>query len=297
MWKLRALKKFPFGGLYKNKEETKISLIGAPLDLTNSHAPGTYLAPEAIRRIAESLEWYSLLYEGDFSENGIYDEGDLVLFPGKVRENIDLISESLLDIKEEKRIPFMLGGEHTVTLASSKLLDEDTLLVVFDAHFDLRDEYLNSNITHATVMRRIVDNFEPKNLLFIGTRAVSQEELDFVKKNQIEYITSRRIWLYGISEFARNIERKLEKFGKIYVSIDIDAVDPGYAPGVSTPEPLGIDPHMFFGLLDPLVNEKLIGLDIVEVNPIRDAGEATSALAAKIVIESAIKLNKIYNKR
>ncbi|MGB9831038.1 MAG: arginase family protein, partial [Fervidicoccus fontis] len=233
MWKLRALKKFPFGGLYKNKEETKISLIGAPLDLTNSHAPGTYLAPEAIRRIAESLEWYSLLYEGDFSENGIYDEGDLVLFPGKVRENIDLISESLLDIKEEKRIPFMLGGEHTVTLASSKLLDEDTLLVVFDAHFDLRDEYLNSNITHATVMRRIVDNFEPKNLLFIGTRAVSQEELDFVKKNQIEYITSRRIWLYGINEFARNIERKLEKFGKIYVSIDIDAVDPGYAPGVS----------------------------------------------------------------
>ncbi len=289
MWQLWLSKTKPFGGWNTRRDETRISLIGIPLDISNSYSPGTKFAPEAIRRVSESLEWYSFYSEKDFSEYGLYDEGDLVLSPGKMIENLDLIGEALKDIRGEKRLPIMLGGEHTITVGAKKIIDDDTLLIVFDAHLDLRDDYLNSRLNHATCLRRLLDDHPVSNIVFIGTRAVSVEELEYVKKNDIKYITSRRLWLYGPGESIKRLQKIMDDYEKIYLSIDIDVVDPGYAPGVGTPEPLGLDPHSLMQMLVTIIDERLIGIDIVEVNPLRDAGDATSALAAKIIMEAVIR--------
>lgn len=288
-WRLRVDKKFPFANFYAKKEDSSVSIIGAPLDISNSHSPGTLYAPEQIRRVAESLEWYSFISERDLSEFGFYDEGDLILYPGDIKRSLDLISEAVSEIRKEGRLPIILGGEHTVTLGSSKIFSNGCLLIVFDAHLDLRNEYLGSSLNHATVMRRIWENSGSIEFAFIGTRATTPEELSFAKREGIEIFTSRMIWKFGLAEAARKVAKMAEAAKCVYISFDMDAIDPGFAPGVGTPEPLGLEPHTAMEMLLSFIGKKLVGMDIVEVNPLRDCGEATTSLAAKMVIESIIK--------
>ncbi|MEM0060902.1 MAG: agmatinase [Fervidicoccaceae archaeon] len=288
-WRLRLERGKTFANFSSSRDRTKISIIGAPLDISNSHAPGTMYAPDEIRKIAESLEWYSFISERDLTEFGLHDEGNLVLYPGEIGKSIDLISEALSDLRGEGRIPFLLGGEHTVSIASSRIVSGDCLVIVFDAHLDLRDEYLGSYVNHATAMRRLWERSGSPKFAFIGTRAVSPEELEFARKEEMEIFTSRTIWKYGSSEAVKRINRMIEEAKCVYISFDMDVVDPGFAPGVGTPEPLGLEPNAVAGMLVSLVGEKLIGFDMVEVNPMRDCGEATSALAAKLIIEAIIK--------
>ncbi len=279
-------REYGFGGLSRKREETLFSLIGAPLDETNSYYPGTRFAPNAIRRVSESLEWYSFYTEDNFSVHGLYDEGDLIMSPGRIKENINMIRNALTDISSEGRKTILVGGEHTVTLGAAGLMDDETLLIVFDAHLDLRDDYLGSRINHATVMRRILEEHMPSNIIFVGTRAVSTEELEYARENDIKYITTRRIWLYGPSETIRLIERLSRPYSKIYFSIDMDVIDPGFAPGVGTPEPAGLTPWVFLEILLRIIDDRMIGFDLVEVNPVRDCGDSTSSLAAKTIMEA-----------
>ncbi|MGB9726049.1 MAG: agmatinase [Fervidicoccaceae archaeon] len=288
-WRLRIDRKFPFANFQAKREDSSVSILGAPLDISNSHAPGTVYAPEHIRRVAESLEWYSFISQRDLTEFSFYDEGDLVLYPGDIKRSLELISESLSDLKREGRIPIILGGEHTITLGAADILSSKCLIVVFDAHLDLREEYLGSNLNHATVMRRVWENVPSAEFAFVGTRAVTLEELSFAKKEGMEIFTSRMIWKYGLAEAVKKIIKMAENTECVYISFDMDVVDPGFAPGVGTPEPLGLDPHTIVEMVYSLIGKKLVGMDIVEVNPLRDCGEATTSLAAKIVIESIIK--------
>ena len=278
-----------FGGWRPKRDSTPFSLVGVPLDETVSFNPGTRFAPSYIRLVSESLEWYSFYSESDASELGVYDEGDLVVKPGDLRGSLALVEDALRDLRDEDRIPILIGGEHTITYASKSIVDDNTLFIVFDAHLDLRDEYLGSKLNHATFMRRLLEYVPGENIIYIGTRAVCREELECARRNSIRIITSRRVWVYGPGETARRLARVVSRADKVYVSIDMDVFDPAYAPGVGTPEPLGLDPNSMVQILVSIVDSNLIGADIVETNPMCDAGYTTSALAAKLVIEMIAK--------
>ncbi len=297
MWRMWREEALFFGGWRPRREETPLSLIGVPLDETVSFNPGTRFAPKFIRMVSESLEWYSFYSESDAGELGVYDEGDITVMPGNIRGTLGLVEDALGELREEGRIPIMVGGEHTITLGAKRIIGDDTLLIVFDAHLDLRDEYLGSKLNHATIMRRLLEIVPGENVVFVGTRAACREELEWARKSAVKIITSRRIWLYGPGETVRRLEKMVSKADKVYVSIDMDVFDPAYAPGVGTPEPMGLDPHSVVQILTSIIGENLVGIDIVEANPLCDIGYATCALAARLIIEVVAKVRLWWRKK
>ncbi|MEM4036100.1 MAG: agmatinase [Fervidicoccaceae archaeon] len=287
LWRIPAWR--AFGGSPNPKRDTvRTSLLGVPLDSTSSFYPGSRFAPSAVRAVSESLEWYSYVMERALPENMVYDEGDLLVKPDDVSFSLRVTSEALRELVEEGRFPVLLGGEHTVTYAATEILDGDSLLVVFDAHLDARDEYLGSRLNHATVMRRILDKLPSECILFVGTRALSEEEEEFARSTGLKFISSRRVWAYGPRRAALSLREAVRGKERVYISIDVDVLDPAYAPGVGTPEPLGLDPHSLLALLGPLLSSaNVVGADVVEVNPLLDRSSATSFMAAKLIIELA----------
>lgn len=289
-WELWLAPTHPFSGSRPPRGDTRISLLGFPLDETGSFLPGTRLAPDQVRRVSQSLEWYSYALEKPLPENLVYDEGDLPPVPGRVEESLHRLSSVLQALVAEGRLPIVLGGEHTLTRSVLPLLETRPRagMVVFDAHGDLRDEYLGSRLNHATVMRRLLDHIEGERIVFVGTRALSEEEHSYARQMGLTLITARHVMDLGLRGARLALLRALRDLDPLYISIDVDVLDPAYAPGVGTPEPLGLTPHQLLSLLHPLLAEhELLALDIVEHNPLADAGYATSALVAKLVIEVA----------
>ena len=289
-WKLWLVPRAPFGGARPPRDETLVSLLGFPLDETGSFLPGTRMAPDAVRRVSESLEWFSYYLDKPLPESLVYDEGDIAIVPGDLEESLRRLSLALEALSRgEKRVPIVLGGEHTLTHAALGLLRKTgAALVVFDAHGDLRDEYLGSRLNHATVMRRLLDHLEPERLVLVGTRALSEEEERLARDQGLRIVSARHVWQFGLRETTHRLLGFLRDHEAVYISIDVDVLDPAYAPGVGTPEPLGLSPQELVLLLGRLVSEKsLVAMDIVEHNPLAEGGYATSALVAKLVIEAA----------
>jgi len=272
-------------GVFGCVERTDLNylVLGIPLDQSTTHKPGTRFAPTRIREAACNIELYSLYSELSLEDIGFNDLGDVVMPPGdlsKALENVEQVSRGVIE-EYPNSLLIILGGEHTITYPIIKALKKrvDTL-VVFDAHLDLRDEYLGSKINHATVMRRIFEDLHIP-LVYVGSRAYSREEVQFlhtVKSDEIS-VCSAPMVMRGMCNF--------KDLGKVYLSIDVDVVDPSYAPGVSNPEPLGITPHDLVKVLYSILDEAegVVGLDLVEVNPLVDVNDITSILASKIVFE------------
>ncbi len=264
-----------------------LGIIGLPMDWTTSYVPGTRFAPEKIRSAACNIELYSFLTGRELESYGYIDLGDVSLPNGDVVESLRRIKIVVKGFTEDYPdiIPVFLGGEHLVTYPIVKALrDEIDLVVVFDAHGDLRDDYLGVKYSHATVNRRIVEELN-KRVLIIGGRAFSREEIDFIKNsNEVDVIPPP---LHSDWSKVLNMIRRATKNRSVYISIDMDAIDPGYAPGVSNPEPLGLTPSELLNILREIVysSGSIRGFDIVEVNPLRDVNNVTSILAGKIVIE------------
>lgn len=287
LWELWRVKTSSFAGLTYSEEESKILIAGAPLDATNSFFPGTRFGPDYIRRVSESLELYSYTLDSPIINKKFHDVGNLFPTGLDVERSIDIIQDfQENEVLSKNKKSVLIGGEHTITLGSMPLFRKDTLLIVFDAHTDLRDTYLGEKISHATVMRRIAERISPEAMLFIGSRAIDAEEADFIKKHKIRKHTSRFINTYGISQVVSQIKDDLSVYSKAYLSIDIDVLDPAYAPGVGTPEPLGLDVNTLFFLLKVIFEAKdVVGIDIVETNPLNDKGYLTSSIVAKIIFE------------
>ena len=261
-------------------EKSKYVILGIPLDQSTTYKPGTRFAPERIRLAACNIEFYSLINERTLDDLCFNDLGDVVITPGdlfKTLENTTHVVKGIFNEYSDKTL-FFLGGEHTITYAIVKALyNEIDELIVFDAHLDLRDEYLGSKYNHATVMRRIYEEFNTP-ITYIGARAFSSEELEFIKsREEIKVYTPREIDL---------LKREIS-FERVYISIDLDVVDPAYAPGVSNPEPLGITSQTLLEILHVVLksSKRIIGFDLVEVNPLVDVNDITSILASKIIVE------------
>jgi len=279
-----------FGGFQRSFEEAYYVILGVPLDVTSTFRAGCRFGPSAIRQASLNLESYSFRADIDAEELMVHDLGDFHV-TGDVDENLNQLGLVVKEILEVKKVPVLIGGEHTITLGATKGIDETIAIVSFDAHLDMRNEYMGLKMSHTTFMRRIYERVKPQKILEIGTRAVCKEELDFAKKQKIQFVTARQIMEDGLKKTKQKIGGILSGFNKIYLTIDMDILDPAFAPAVQNPEPEGLDTHTVLDLLHEVCKHSIIAFDVVEVTPHYDSG-TTAIQAAKIIFETFCYIEK-----
>lgn len=283
-----------FNGIQQPFDKAKYTVLGVPFDATSTYRTGARFGPTAIRQASLNIETYSLRSNFDTERLPLTDLGDLHV-SSDTKKTIDMLSLVAKDLFDAGKIPITIGGEHTLTLGileGLKSQAQRTALVVFDAHLDLRREFLGLNLSHTTFMRLINENIKPAKIIEVGTRAICREELDYSKTTGIDFITSHQIRNKGSNELVDEIENAISSYENIYLSIDMDVLDPAYAPGVQNPEPEGIETYKLLDILCTLCDNRIIGFDVVEVAPIYDNG-LSAITASKIILEmlSAIEKN------
>ncbi|AWR97139.1 agmatinase [Acidianus sulfidivorans JP7] len=267
-----------------NKEKSIFTIIGIPMDITSSFRPGSRFAPSAIRDAATNIEFYSLRTGIDMGDVGFNDVGDIALHPSDVEENVKRIKDVISFFSDQGKIPISIGGEHSITIGTVLGTKADCV-ISFDAHLDLRDDYLGYKYDHACVMRRLSEN--GIKIMEIGNRAVSKEELEYSREAGIPFITSNMVQMLGAREVARKIINFTSECRRIYITYDTDSIDPSYAPGVATPEPEGLSPSTILDIVNLIIDKRIVGFDIVEITPSYDPSGITSILGAKMIMETA----------
>lgn len=269
-----------FIGAQDGYGEARAVIVGAPLDGTVSFRAGARHAPREIRQFSWVLEEYSPRLGCELGELKFYDAGDLCLPWGNVREGLRRIREAARRLLEDDKIPVFLGGEHLISLPLIEAVADrypDLAVLQLDAHADLRDDYLGERYSHATVMRRVAEVVGGKNVYQLGIRSGTREELKYGRANT-------NIFLHEILHPLERIGRSLA--GRpVYVTIDIDVVDPAYAPGTGTPEPGGCSSLELMEAIYRLRELKVVGFDLTEVNPVYDLSGRTALLGAKVIRE------------
>mgnify|MGYP001772665570 CR=1 FL=1 len=269
----------PLFGRHGSKQD-KVVVFGVPFDGAATRTPGQRFAPRRIREVSVELETFSVKLDKYVEELDFYDAGDLpVLTDFSAMRG--LVSKTVGELLERGALPLMLGGDH---LASFPVIREvsqhvdELLVLVFDAHMDLRDEYpVSTRFSHATVMRRLLEETQNISIAYFKPRAFSREEYVFARK-------SGRVHLI---ENEDKLKELLDSYRNVYISLDIDAVDPAFAPGTGTPEPMGLTPWEVSQALHliPIRARAIVGFDLVEVDPLVDCNDVTSLLAAKLIME------------
>lgn len=267
-------------------EESKLVVFGAGFDGTTSNRPGTRFASSSMRPEFYGLETYSLILDLDMDDYKICDIGDLELSIGNTDTVLNEIYEGTKSIIKDNKVPFMIGGEHLVTLPAFKAVHEkynDLYVLHFDAHTDLREEYNNNENSHATVIKRIWDIVGDNKIFQFGIRSGTKEEFEFALKYKHTYMETHTINTF--KEIVDKLENK-----NIYLTIDLDVLDPSIFPGTGTPEPGGVTYKEFEGIFKILKNSNinLVGLDIVELSPDYDNTNVSTVTACKILRELAL---------
>jgi len=285
-----------FADASKDFSSSKFIILGVPFDGTSSYRCGSKFAPDEIRKASYNLESYILEHTIDLSSVPIHDMGNIGTLDefGSAKEVIDTVYSTLSEIIPDK-FPIMLGGEHSITIGAAKALEKlkDVGIIFIDAHADFRDQYLGNRYSHACTARRAYEILNGR-VLSIGVRSVSKEETIDAEKLNYTWIDTYEFQRLG---WKLAIEKALDILNveKIYLSIDIDGIDPSYAPGTGTPEFFGLTPFDVKNIIG-FLGDMLIGADITEVSPPYDNGN-TSILAARLVQEIiAIKWRRIEDK-
>ena len=279
-----------FAGSQLSFGEARYVVLGVPFDVTSTYRSGAKFAPLAIRDASLNIEGYSFRTETSIDDVKIHDLGDLHV-TGDAELTLGRLGLITQELVENEKVPVFLGGEHTITLGVLRSLGENVSIVSFDAHLDLRDDYLGLSLSHTTFMRRIKEDIKPAKILEIGTRAVCKEELDYVKEAGVDYITASQIRKYGTEKTVETVKDSLEGIEKVYVTIDLDVLDPAYVPAVQNPEPEGLDTSILLDIIESVCDSRVVGLDLVEVAPHYDNG-VTATQAAKILFETLCCLEK-----
>jgi len=272
-----------FSGIQRTFEEAEYVILGVPFDVTSTYRSGARFAPLAIREASLNIETYSFRTSMNVEDLKIHDLGDLHI-AGEVDETLKRLGLVTKDLLNAKKMPVVIGGEHTISLGVMRSVGENVALVSFDAHLDLRNEYLGLTTSHTTFMRRIKEQINPQKILEIGTRAVCKEELNYAKKSNIEFLTVQQIKRDGVEKTTKKIDMFLADCEKIYLTIDMDVLDPAFAPAVQNPEPDGLDTHMFQDLVCKVCDHRIVAFDLVEVAPHYGKG-VTAIQAAKTIFE------------
>ncbi len=279
-----------FSGFSRPFEQSDFVFLGVPFDGTVSYKPGCRFGPGSIRELSMNIETQSLRTGIDLEDVRIHDLGDLNVAPGDVVETLRRLGAVVKEIARSRRIPLVAGGEHTITLPIVKSIPGVSVLH-FDAHGDLRDEYLGEKLCHATVMRRVCEAIHPGRVLQVGIRALSKQEVEFAKESGVDQITAQELLELGIEPAIKRVKRWLSRARKLYISVDLDVFDPAYAPGVGNPEAEGLTPNHVLRLISSVVDSRAAGLDVVELSPSYDHGQ-TASLAARIFFEYCCLVQK-----
>ena len=266
-------------------EEAQTVLFGAPYDSTTSYRPGTRFASRAIRSESFGLETYSPYQDKDLEEIQVFDSGDLELSFGRVDLALADIKARTQTILADNKRPFMIGGEHLVTLPAVEATFEkypDLQVIQFDAHTDLRESYLDAKLSHATVIRRIHDFLGDGKIHQFGIRSGERAEFQFAK----EHTNLHKYNLDGLKETVSAL-----KDTPVYLTIDLDVFDPGVFPGTGTPEAGGIFFMEFVESLKLISQLNIVALDVNELSPTLDQSGASTALACKVVRELLLAIH------
>ncbi len=261
-----------------DNSEPVAKLFGIPFDSTHSYKPGCRFGPDVIRDAFNNIEIFMPEFGVDLEEVNIQDLGNLE--HTVVAQNmIDMVRNITNELKNSSNQLIILGGEHSLTYGSYMSYPKDTGYVVFDAHYDLRDEYAGTKLSHAAYLRRIIEERGSENIIHVGARAYVKEELEFLTEHNVKTISDSEI---RMGNGPKLLKKMAEKFENLYVSIDLDVLDPAFAPGVGNPEAIGITSRELYNMLISLKNSHIKAADIVELNPTFDNG-STASLAARLM--------------
>lgn len=273
-----------FLGCDNDFEESKIVIFGAPFDSTTSYRPGTRFASRTMRAESYGLETYSPYQDLDLEEALIFDGGDLELCFGDTSLALDAISEYTGRVLDNGKLPLMIGGEHLVTLGAVRSVAKkypELHVIHFDAHADLRDEYLGAKLSHATVLHRVWDILGDGRIYQFGIRSGDRSEFEWGKA----HVATRKFDFEGLDETVEKLKGK-----PVYLTIDLDVLDPSCFPGTGTPEAGGVS---FGALLEAVLKVcslNIVGCDLNELSPPLDTSGASTAVALKVLRELLLGL-------
>jgi agmatinase len=253
-------------------------IFGVPFDSTHSYKPGCRFGPDVIRGTFNNIEIFQPEFGVDLEVVNINDLGN-TKHTVVATEMLQMVENITSELKKQSKQMIILGGEHLITLGSFTCFPKDTGYVVFDAHYDLRDQYADIKLSHAAYLRRIVEKRGSENIVHVGARAFVKEELAFLKEHNITTVSDKEIRNGNGAKLLKDIT---STFDSLYVSIDLDVLDPAFAPGVGNPEAVGISSRELYDLITTLQNKKIVAADIVELNPTYDNG-STASMAAKML--------------
>ena len=251
-----------------------IVMLGMPFDGTVSYRPGSRFAPEQIRLASWGLEEYSPRFDKDLADVNFHDAGDLEFPLGNTYKSLEVIEKNVEDIYKDGKRVFGIGGEHLVTLPEIKAVSKfykDLAIVHFDAHTDLREEYIGEEMSHSAVIRHASKIVGPENIKQIGIRSGMKKEWEFMKEHK--------------TLVHKHSELDCLKGKKIFVTVDLDVLDPSVMPGTGTPESGGMDFNTLVDWFEYLKNFDIIGADVVELAPDYDASGVSTAVATKVIRE------------
>ena len=272
-----------------NYNEAKIIIFGAPFDSTTSFRPGTRFASKTMRSESYGLEYYSPAQDFDLIDVPFFDAGDLILPLGDSKKTLNIIEDYVSQVMADEKFPLMIGGEHLLTLAPVSVAQKkygDIALIHFDAHADLRDEYLGVKLSHASVVRRISEVLNSDSIFQFGIRSGDKKEFEFAKENT----HLQKFNFDGLDDVIKKIKDR-----HVYFTLDLDVLDPSIFPGTGTPEPCGVNfldlMNASFKIFD---NCNVVGFDMMELSPPYDPSGISTAVALKLLREFLIRINKKF---
>lgn len=275
-----------FIGCDKEYKDADIVIFGAPFDSTTSFRPGTRFASKVMRSESFGLETYSPYQDKDLCDINVFDGGDLELPFGNTERVLDEISAMTKTILNDEKIPVMIGGEHLVTLGSVREVAKkypDLHIIHFDAHTDLRDDYLGEKLSHATVIKRCHDILGDKRIFQFGIRSGEKYEFEFAKEHNF------------INKFDLNgLDEAIEAIGDkpVYFTLDLDVLDPSIFPGTGTPEAGGVSFNELLQAIIKIGKLNIVGADVNELSPVYDQSGVSTAVACKVLRELLLSMSK-----
>lgn len=280
---MSKINEFTFLECNKPYDISNIVIFGAPFDGTTSYRPGTRFAPNAIRNESFGIESYSFYQDRDIIDMNVCDIGDIDIPIGNTIESLKAIEDTTKQILDDCKIPFMIGGEHLVTLGAFRAIHDkykEVHVIHFDAHADLRQEYLNQQLSHACVLRRIHDIIGDNKIYQFGIRSGISEEYKFGKEHN------------NFNPFdLKNVDSISELKDKpVYITIDLDVLDPSIFAGTGTPEPGGVTFNELLNAFKAFKGLNIVGIDVNELSPMYDTSNVSTIVACKVIRELLLVL-------
>ncbi|AVM25773.1 agmatinase [Bacillus pumilus] len=272
-----------FIGSHPTWEDAKVILYGMPMDWTVSYRPGSRFGPNRIREVSIGLEEYSPYLDRELHEVPFFDAGDIPLPFGNAQKSLDLIEEYVDSILEKGKFPLGMGGEHLVSWPVFRAMHKkypDLAIIHMDAHTDLREEYEGEPLSHSTPIRKVAGLIGPENVFSFGIRSGMKEEFEWAKEAGMHIST------FEVLEPLKKVLPKL-KGRPVYVTIDIDVLDPAHAPGTGTVDAGGITSKELLASIHAIAGSdvQVVGADLVEVAPVYDHSDQTANTASKLLRE------------